>query len=144
AASAAARGAAERADSTRQQPSAAKALAAARPIPRLEPVISATLSFSFRSIARLRSGCTGRASITWRTGPACRRRGGPVRRGGPSVPANAPQQHAPAEHAQAPQRSYPTPAGGACPGVSSAAQVMLDRRAHVNRYVLQRLVVYHR
>src|SRR5439155_9364278 len=41
---------AERADSTRRQPSAAKALAVARPIPRLEPVIRATLSVSFRSI----------------------------------------------------------------------------------------------
>src|SRR5215468_1206187 len=55
AASAAASGAAERADSTRRQPSAAKAVAVARPIPRLEPVIRATLSFSFKSIARLRS-----------------------------------------------------------------------------------------
>src|SRR5215471_8092801 len=63
AASAAARGAAERADSTRQHPSAAKAVAVARPIPRLEPVIRATLSFSFRSIARLHSACPGRASI---------------------------------------------------------------------------------
>src|SRR5215471_2690851 len=63
AASAAASGAAERADSTRWQPSAAKAWAVARPIPRLEPVIRVTLSFSFRSIARLHSVCPGRASI---------------------------------------------------------------------------------
>src|SRR5215468_6368263 len=63
AASAAASGAAERADSTRRQPSAAKAVAVARPIPRLEPVIRATLSFSFRSIARLLSACPGRASL---------------------------------------------------------------------------------
>src|SRR4029453_5854077 len=62
-ASVAASGAAERAASTRQQPSAAKALAVARPIPRLEPVIRATLSFSFRSIARLHSACPGRDSI---------------------------------------------------------------------------------
>src|SRR5262249_21789374 len=63
AASAAASGSADRADSTRQQPSAAKALAVARPIPRLEPVIRATLSFSFRSITRLRSACPERAAI---------------------------------------------------------------------------------
>src|SRR5262249_11856877 len=34
----------------------------ARPIPRLEPVIRATLSCNFRSIARLHSACPGRAS----------------------------------------------------------------------------------
>src|SRR5262245_6138185 len=74
AASAAARGAAERAASIRQQPSGAKALAVARPIPRLEPVIRATLSFSFRSIARLHSACPGKASIKggWAKNPRMR------------------------------------------------------------------------
>src|SRR5580704_6577907 len=42
---------AERAESINRQPSAANALAVARPIPRLEPVIRATLPVSLRSIA---------------------------------------------------------------------------------------------
>src|SRR5215472_14902055 len=50
AASASASGPAERAESIKRQPSAANALAVARPIPRLEPVISTTLPANFRSM----------------------------------------------------------------------------------------------
>src|SRR5215469_8383388 len=50
AASASASGPAERAESIKRQPSAANALAVARPIPRLEPVISTILPASFRSM----------------------------------------------------------------------------------------------
>src|SRR5215831_4587337 len=50
AASASASGPAERPESINRQPSAANALAVARPIPRLEPVISTTLPASFRSM----------------------------------------------------------------------------------------------